>query len=100
VTGLAWLAVLLGLVILGWCFLMPRGIGQEEYPITDIRLPRPDVERLVLKMSQRGARPRPARFSRPVTPPQPEGPPAMGAPQPVLSQEQAPSPMGLSLPGA
>ncbi len=96
VTGLAWLAVLLGLIIVGWCLLMPRGIGKEEYPITDVRLPRPDVESLMLKMSTRNTRPRPARIpARPA--PAPEGPSAMGAPQPVLSEEPS---MGLTLPGA
>ena len=94
------LIAMLGLTVLAWCALMPREIGREDEPLTNIRLRAPDMEGLALKISQRHARPRPARPIRPVEPPSsrpaPEGPSAMGAPQPVLSQDAA---TGLALPG-
>jgi hypothetical protein len=86
------LIALLGLTVLVWCALMPREIGREDEPLTNVRLKRPDLEGLVLSISQRNQRPRPGRAPRAtMAPPQPmpEGPSAMGAPQPVISQDPA-----------
>jgi hypothetical protein len=100
VTVILVLVALVGLTVLGWCALMPREIGREDEPLTSIRLRGPDMEGLALRMSQRNQRPRPVRASRPAAapppPPMPEAPSAMGAPQPVLSQEPATE---LALPG-
>ncbi|MFI5268796.1 MAG: hypothetical protein ACHQ7M_15585 [Chloroflexota bacterium] len=94
--------LILGGAVLAWCALMPREIGREDEPLSSIRLELPDPRRLALRMSA-PRRPAPRRASRPaiVPPPpapepEPEGPPAMGAPQPVLTQE----PMGVvAIPG-
>jgi hypothetical protein len=86
--------LLLGLAVLAACALMPREIGREDDPLTNIRLELPDVQRLALRMrAARGATPRQSPRRLVVPPPPapvaPEGPSAMGAPQPVLSQDQA-----------
>jgi hypothetical protein len=93
--------LLLGFAVLVACALMPREIGKEDEPLSNIRLELPDMERLALRLSSRSRRPSPRPLSRPaiVPPPPPatsEGPSAMGAPQPVLTQQ----PMGVvALPG-
>ena len=75
----------LGLAVLLACVLMPREIGKEDLPLSSVRVKLPDVEGLALRMrAPRRPTPRPAPAL--VTPPPEDGPSAMGAPQPVLSQ--------------
>lgn len=76
----------LGLAVLVACVLMPREIGKEDMPLTSIRVKMPDVEGLALRM-RAPRRPTPRRAPALVTPPPEEGPSAMGAPQPVLTQQ-------------
>ena len=81
--------LLLGLTVLAACALMPREIGREDEPLTNIRLPLPDVQGIALRI-RAPRRPSPRVISAPVVIPPaapPEGPSAMGAPQPVLAQE-------------
>lgn len=76
--------LVLGLAVLLACALMPREIGKEDMPLSSVRVPLPDVQGLALRMrAPRRPAPRPAL----VTPPPPEGPSAMGAPQPILTQQ-------------
>jgi hypothetical protein len=121
VIGLVWLTLLLGLTVVVWCVLAPREIGKEDEPLTRVRVRMPDVEGWALRMSQHNARPRRSAAPAPVPPPVVEEPvlmetpaagetsvaaealieaeplSAMGAPQPVLTEEPL-SPF--ALPGA
>jgi len=83
----------LGLAVLGACALMPREIGREDEPLSSIRVSLPDVQGMALRMRQpRRPQLRPAAAPHPValqpdTSPV-EGPSALGALQPVLTEEQ------------
>jgi hypothetical protein len=82
----AWLALLLGITVLAACFLWPREIGREDGPLLNVRLPRPDLEQLGLRIHLRTKRqPSAARPRTAAAPPAAEPPPAMGAAQPVLT---------------
>ena len=85
---MGWLAVFLGLIVLLACFLLPREIGREDEPLVEVKLPRPDLEQLALRMHLRNkVRPSAANARRatPAGSASPEPPSAMGAPQPILS---------------
>jgi hypothetical protein len=92
-TGVGWLVILMGIILLGTCFLLPREIGKEDEPLSSVRLSPPSVERLAARMS-RSSRPHrrsavAPRRSPPDEPSSPEPPSAMGAPQPILTESPA-----------
>jgi hypothetical protein len=83
---------MMGLAAVAVCFLMPREIGKEDEPLTNVRLKMPDVEGAMLRMRQpRRPRPVAGQPAAAVQQPMPEVPSAMGAPQPVLTEEPSPS---------
>ena len=107
---LVWLVAILGLVVLGACWFMPREVGKEDEPIVDMHVDLPSIEELSARMHdvrlpfRRGtsARPGATLTELPGTqtapePAAPQAPPSpMGAPQPVLSQDGA---VQFALPG-
>jgi len=94
---LAWLALVLGLVVLAAAFVLPREIGKEDEPVLPVHVDLPSMEalaervraaRLPFRRATNGSRrlaaaPAPSAVPEP---PAPEPPQAMGAPQPVLTQ--------------
>jgi hypothetical protein len=89
-----WLMLLMGAILLGACFLLPREIGHEETPLSNIRLKRPDMEGLALRLNPPKRRMRPRPVIAPASAFEPDAPSAMGAPQPVLTEQ----PGGLAFP--
>jgi len=110
---LAWVAIILGLAVVGLCFLMPREIGHEHEPIVDVRLDMPSMEALSARLQSAGSKFRSQAVGRPQpavepetaasasaaarteaqTPPPQQGetPSPMGAPQPVITQDPLPA---------
>ncbi|HEY8694769.1 MAG TPA: hypothetical protein VIR57_18725 [Chloroflexota bacterium] len=84
--------LLLGGVVLAACALMPREIGKEDELLSNIRLELPDLQHLALRMTaprRSSSRPAPRPAAPPPQPDPAEDPSAMGAPQPVLTQDPA-----------
>jgi hypothetical protein len=112
-----WIVVLGGLAILGSCFMYPREIGKEDRALIDVKVDVQRIEDMALRMrlaterrlaerkarvAERRARVAERRASmassassaQTAPPPIPlrpvvEPPPAMGAPQPVLTEDPA-----------
>ncbi|HEX6511795.1 MAG TPA: hypothetical protein VF157_05825 [Chloroflexota bacterium] len=74
-----WLVLLLGLVALAGCYLLPREIGKEDDPLPSVRVELPDFTRVASRLHRPAARAQP----------RPANPPAMGATQPVLTEDPA-----------
>jgi hypothetical protein len=80
----------MGLFVVAGCFLLPREIGKEDAPVADLHIDLPSVEDIAAHV--RDARWRfVGRAKRRTAPPvaATPAPPAMGAPQPMLNEQQA-----------
>jgi len=95
-----WLVLLLGLVTIASCFLLPREIGKEDTPLMKLDVDLPPLEelagrlrktsanlehRVAAKAAQAAQR---VHHRAPAAPAPAEPPLAMGATQPVLTQER------------
>jgi hypothetical protein len=115
--GLTWIVIFMGLAVAGFCFFLPREIGKEDRPLVDVKVDMERIEDLAFRVQQATQRRMAERRARvaqrretvaaramaaamappPPTPIRPEPPSAMGAPQPVLTDETLPA---LTLPEA
>lgn len=84
--GFIAIVLIMGLFVVASCFFMPREIGKEDEPLVNARIDLPRMEDIAARVHEAKSRFREHSHKRPVA--EAAAPPsAMGAPQPVLSQE-------------